>query len=108
MQFAVRLTDGAAGDLQDLSDYIAGARGVGEARQVLDRIKQVLPSLGETPNRGTYPKEFLDLGIREFREAFFKPYRIVYQVAESDVHVLLITDGRRDLRTLLQRRLLSP
>lgn len=108
MQFAVRLTDDAARDLQDLCDYIAGARGVGEARQVLDRIKQVLSSLGETPNRGTYPKELLDLGIREYREVFFKPYRIVYQVAEREVHVLLITDGRRDLRTLLQRRLLAP
>jgi toxin ParE1/3/4 len=108
MQFAVRLTDGATADLQDLRDYIARARGVGEASQVLDRIAQVLSSLGESHNRGTYPKELLDLGIREFREAFFKPYRIVYQVAEREVHVLLITDGRRDLRTLLQRRLLAP
>jgi toxin ParE1/3/4 len=108
MQFAVRLTDGAIADLQDLRDYIAGARGVGEARQVIGRIRQALSSLGESPNRGTYPKELLDLGIREYREIFFKPYRIVYWVTESDVHVLLITDGRRDLRTLLQRRLLAP
>jgi toxin ParE1/3/4 len=108
MSFAVRISDGAARDLQDLSGYIAGARGAGEARQVLDRIEQALSRLGDSPNRGTYPKELLDLGNREYREIFFKPYRIVYWVTESEVHVLLITDGRRDLRSLLQRRLLAP
>ena len=46
-------------------------------------------------------------GIREYREIFFKPYRIIYRVMENNVYVLAIADGRRDMRTLLQRRLLQ-
>ncbi|MCY3667349.1 MAG: type II toxin-antitoxin system RelE/ParE family toxin, partial [Gemmatimonadetes bacterium] len=56
--------------------------------------------------RGNYPAELLDIGIREYREIFSKPYRIIYRVMENNVYVLLIADGRRDMQTLLQRRLL--
>ena len=45
--------------------------------------------------------------MREYREVFFTPYRIIYRVAGSDVHVLVIADGRRDMRALLERRLLQ-
>ena len=37
---------------------------------------------------------------------FFKPYRIIYRVLEDGVYILMITDGRRNMRALLQRRLL--
>ena len=53
------------------------------------------------------PKELLALGVREYREVFFKPYRIIYRVQDETVYVLLIADGRRDMQSLLQRRLLE-
>jgi toxin ParE1/3/4 len=49
----------------------------------------------------------LNLGIREFREVFFKPYRIIYSIRDSNVYILIIVDGRRDLQALLQRRVLE-
>jgi len=52
-------------------------------------------------------KELLSIGVREYREILFKPYRIIYRVIENNVYVLLIADGRRDMQTLLQRRLLA-
>jgi len=48
----------------------------------------------------------LALGIREYRQTFFKPYRIIYRVAGKRVYVYLIADGRRDMQTLLARRML--
>jgi toxin ParE1/3/4 len=47
------------------------------------------------------------LGLREFRQVLFKPYRMIYRVMENNVYVLLIADGRRDMQKLLQRRLLQ-
>ena len=73
----------------------------------MERIEGAFTSLSEHPRRGSYPKELLDIGIREYREVFFKPYRIIYRVIASNVYVLLIADGRRDMQTLLQRRLLQ-
>jgi toxin ParE1/3/4 len=63
--------------------------------------------LSEFPERGAYPKELLALGVREYREIFFKPYRIIYRVLNKNDYVLLIADGRRDMQSLLQRRLLD-
>ena len=76
------------------------------AAHVLDRIEEAFTGLSEHPLRGGWPKELLDIGIREYREVFFKPYRIIYRVMNENVYVLVIADGRRDMRTLLERRLL--
>ena len=107
MSFLVQLTDDAARDLEEICDYIDRHDAPGRADYVLDQIENAFQGLSEHPQRGTYPKELLDLGIREYREIFFKPYRIIYHVIESNVYVLVIADGRRDMQTLLQRRLLQ-
>ena len=107
MPFAVLLTGDAARDLEDLYKYIAVHDAPGKADHVLTNIEKVFGSLSEFPERGVYPKELLALGIRDYREIFFKPYRLIYRVAGDVVHVFLIADGRRDMQTLLQRRLLS-
>jgi len=107
MSFQVLLTDDAARDLEDLYDYIARRDSPGKAEHVLDRIEEAFSSLQEFPARGAFPKELLPLGIREYREIFFKPYRIIYRIIDSNVYVMLIADGRRDMHSLLRRRLLA-
>ncbi len=106
MPFTVELTADAVRDLEEICDFIDRHRSPAGADHVLERIEQAFGSLSEYPNRGSYPRELLDVGIREFREIFFRPYRIIYRVTEGNVYVLLIADGRRDMQTLLQRRLL--
>lgn len=107
MPFSVMLTDDAARDLEEIYDYVLRRDAPGKADQVLDRIEEVFSSLSQSPKRGTYPNELRALGIREYREVFFKPYRIIYRVLDRTVYVLLIADGRRDMQSLLQRRLLT-
>ncbi|MGV7223990.1 MAG: type II toxin-antitoxin system RelE/ParE family toxin [Nitrospinales bacterium] len=105
MPFRVFLTNDAARDLEELYDYIALHDAPRKADYVLDQIEKAFSKLSELPERGAYPKELLTLGIREYRQIFFKPYRIIYRVMEKNVYVLLIVDGRRDMQSLLQRRL---
>ena len=107
MSFLVQLTDDAARDLEEICDYIDRHDTPGRADYVLEQIEKAFQSLSEYPQRGNYPKELLDIGIREYREIFFKPYRIIYQVMGNNVYVLVIVNGRRDMQTLLQRRLLQ-
>jgi len=49
----------------------------------------------------------LALGILDYREVFFKSYRIIYPITGNAVHVMLIADERRNMLALLPRRLLS-
>ena len=107
MPFEVFLTDDAARDLEQLYEYIRRHDDPGKTDYVLGRIEESLSSLSENPKRGAFPKELSALGIREYREIFFKPYRIIYRVREDRVYVLIIVDGRRDMQTLLERRLLE-
>lgn len=107
MPVKVLLSNDAARDLDELYDYIALHDAPRKADYVLEQIEKAFSKLSEFPERGAYPKELLAIGIREYREIFFKPYRIIYRVIDKNVYVLLIVDGRRDMQSLLQRRLLS-
>jgi toxin ParE1/3/4 len=73
---------------------------------LLDNIEKIMVSLETVPQRGHCPPELERVGIFEFREIFFKPYRIIYQVIKSDVFVHCVLDGRRNLQDILQERLL--
>ena len=105
--YEVFLTDDALRDLEEIDDYIAVADSPQRAEYVIGRIEEAFLSLSDMPERGNYPGELLTLGIKEYREIFFKPYRIVYRVQDKSVYVYLIADGRRDMQTLLSRRLLG-
>jgi len=103
----VFLTEDAENDLESLYDFIFEHDSPGSAGHVLARIETTLSGLKNFQERGSYPKELAALGIRDYREVFFKHYRIIYRIIERAVYVYLIVDGRRDKQALLQRRLLS-
>lgn len=107
MRLEVLLTADAERDLGDLYLYIAEFDSRDRAEHVLDRLLDVMERLSEHPERGSRPRELRSLGIRDYRQVFFKPYRVVYRVIEARVVVYLIADGRRDMQELLSRRLLT-
>lgn len=106
-KFEVLLTEGAEQDLEAIHDYISEFDCVANANYVLDELMSVVESLSKFPERGSYPKELVSLGIKEYRQTFFKPYRVIYRVAGSQVIIYLIADGRRDMQSVLARRLLG-
>ena len=106
-KFEVLLTQGAEQDLEAIHDYIARFDNAANAHHVLDRLMDVVQSLSRLPERGSYPKELVVLGIKEYRQTSFKPYRVIYRVAGNQVIIYLIADGRRDMQSVLARRLLG-
>lgn len=106
-KFEVLLTEGAEQDLEAIHDYISEFDCVPNANYVLDELMEVVDGLSKFPERGSYPKELVGLGIKEYRQTFFKPYRVLYRVTGSQVIIYLIADGRRDMQSVLARRLLG-
>jgi toxin ParE1/3/4 len=106
-KFEVLLTKGAEQDLEAIHDYISEFDCVANADHVLDQLMELVKKLARFPERGSYPKELVALGIKEYRQTSFKPYRMIYRVAGSQVIVYLIADGRRDMQSVLARRLLG-
>lgn len=107
MPFHAQLADDAARDPEEICDYIDRHDSPARGDCVLERIEGAFQGLSEHPHRGSHPRELLDIGIRQYREVFVKPYGIIYRVVEDTVYILVIADGRRDMQTLLQRRLLQ-
>jgi toxin ParE1/3/4 len=105
--FQVLLTEGAEQDLEAIHDYIAEFDCFANANHVLDQLMKIVESLSRFPERGSYPKELVALGIKEYRQTYFKPYRVIYRVTGNQVIIYLIADGRRDMQSVLARRLLG-
>jgi toxin ParE1/3/4 len=68
---------------------------------------KAVDALSTFPERGSHPKQLLALGIKDYRQTFFKPYRLIYRTIGQRVYVYLIVDGRREMQSLLARRLLG-
>ena len=105
--YKVVMTKDAEADLEDIYNYIADHDSIDNADYVLDELLKVTDTLVNFPMKGSIPKELQSLGIREYRQIFFKPYRVIYRTIEKQVVIFIIADGRRDMQTLLSRRLLG-
>lgn len=106
MRVRVYLVADAERDLLDIYHYVAQNDSVKKADRLLENLEKTIMKLETMPLRGHFPPELERIGVLEFREIFFKPYRIIYQVIKSDVYVHCVLDGRRDLQDLLQKRVL--
>ncbi len=47
------------------------------------------------------------LGIRNYRQTAFKPYRVIYRLLGGQVVIYLIVDRRRKMQSVLARRRLD-
>lgn len=106
MRVRVYLVADAERDLLDIYRYVAQNDSIEKADRLLENLEKTIMKLETMPLRGHFPPELERIGVLEFREIFFKPYRIIYQVVKSDVYVHCVLDGRRDLQDLLQKRVL--
>ncbi|MBS3963252.1 MAG: type II toxin-antitoxin system RelE/ParE family toxin [Methylomonas sp.] len=89
-RYEVVLTQGAEQDLESIYDYIAEFDSMANANAVLDGLVAIVEGLAKLQERGSYPRELVGLGIKEYRQTVFKPYRVMYRVAGNQVIIYLI------------------
>jgi toxin ParE1/3/4 len=106
MSRRVVVSGDALRDLENIYRHIADKTGERTANKVASGLEERIRGLAEYADRGNMPKELLILGIRDYRELHFKPYRVIYTATEDEVTIYCVLDGRRDMMPLLQRRLL--
>jgi toxin ParE1/3/4 len=106
MTFNVYLIEDAEKDLFDIYRYVSRNDSVGHANRLIEKLEKSILKLEVLPDRGHIPPELERIGVLEFREVFYKPYRIIYQIIGNNVYVHCILDGRRDMQDILQQRVL--
>jgi toxin ParE1/3/4 len=107
MLFEVSLAKDAERDLEEIYLYIAEHDSRASADHVIDRLVKATEALKSSPDRDSYVNELRSLGISEYRQSSFKPYRLICRAHSKQVIIYVITDGRRDMESLLARRLLG-
>lgn len=106
MTFKVLLSEDAERDIEDITLYVARHDALEKADRLLAALEETCLGLSDFPERGNVPKELDTLGMTEFREVHYKPYRVIYRIIDRQVIVYCVIDGRRDMQSLLQRRLI--
>ena len=106
MKYHVFFVSDAEDDLYEIYNYVALHDSEEKAENLFKKIEQTCHSLKSFPERGHAPPELERIGIFEFREIHYKPYRIIYQVEDLSVYIYCILDGRCSFQELLEHRLL--
>ncbi len=96
----------AEDDLFDIYAFVAVNESVDRADQLFAGLRDTCQKLRTLPRRGNIPAELFEIGVMDFRERHHKPYRIIYSLESTTVYVHCVLDGRRDIETILQERLL--
>ena len=105
MNYEVRIISIAEKDLDDIYEYVAINDSIDNAEKLIDKLIQKCLDLDRLPNRGHKLSEF-EFEKKDFLEIHYKSYRIIYKIFPKTVMIYGVLDGRRDLKDLLNKRLL--
>jgi plasmid stabilization system protein ParE len=102
----VDILESAEYDLKELKVYLVKNFSVATWQSSYGQIKEVIRNLQRFPLAGSIPDEFESLDLTQYRQVIAGMNRIIYEVRGDNVYVHIIVDARRDLKSLLIRRLL--
>ncbi|MGY2491509.1 type II toxin-antitoxin system RelE/ParE family toxin [Cupriavidus sp. CP313] len=97
---------GAEEDLKDLRRYVMKRFGMPTWQETLRAIRDSVRSIQTLPRSGSIPEELADLGLQQYRQVISGMNRIIYELRDEVIYIHIVCDTRRDMRTLLSRRLL--
>lgn len=106
MKYKVVVLWEAEQDILDIYQYVLINDSDNNANYVFNKIEEACHNLEELPERGHIPPELDWIGVKNYKEIHFKPYRIIYEIDKNMVLIHCVLDGRRSLQELLERRLL--
>lgn len=92
-------------DLIEIAEFIADDR-LSVARRIVRKIREKISKLEIAPERGRVVPELSKQGITQYREMIISPWRILYQIDEKVVYIVLVVDGRRNLEDVLFKRIM--
>lgn len=106
MTHRVVLLASAEQDLKDLRAYLLKNFSSDTWASSYALIKHTIRQLQHFPQAGTIPDELEKLHLAQYRQALAGMNRIIYEVRQEVIYVHMNVDVRRDMKSLLTRRLL--
>ena len=105
MSFRVVILDSAELDLKELRAYVLKNFSMETWHTSYTKIKEVIRNLKNFPQAGSIPEEIEKLNLTQYRQVLSGLNRIIYEVRQDVIYIHIVADTRRDMTTLLNRRL---
>lgn len=105
MTLSVVVLRSAEDDLKMLKRYLVSKFGAETWQAGYRQIKDVIASIRDFPDQGRIPDELANINLSQYREVIAGRNRVIYDVRGDTIHVHIVCDTRRNLKSLLMRRL---
>jgi toxin ParE1/3/4 len=106
MSCKVLLTELAKEDLELIREYFIASEQENRIERFYAQMAKVIQRIAMAPEAGSWTRELLGLGIKDCREMFSHPFRVIYHYNNNTARILLIADARRDVEELIKKRYL--
>jgi plasmid stabilization system protein ParE len=106
MNLSVVFLRSAEQDLRELKAYIVKNYGEKVWQTSYKAIKKSVGSLQTFPLKGKIPQELENLNLTQYRQVISGMNRIIYEVRQETVFIHIVCDTRKDMQSLLTKRLL--
>ena len=106
MSFKVVILNAAKQDLKELRDYIVRSFSHAVWLSTSLKTRDAMEVLGSSPQIGNVPPELELLRVGDYRQVISGMNRIIYEVRQDVVFIHAVVDVRRDMVSLLTKRLL--
>lgn len=106
MKYRVHIISDAEEDLFEIYKYVFSNDSPDKAEKLFSNLHRKCLTLENFADRGHLVPEMVLLGLSDFRELIYKPYRIIYNILDENVFIHCIPDSRREIQSILQERFL--
>ncbi len=93
-------------DLLELKEYVLKHFGKTAWRASYRKIRDAVIRLKKFPFEGHVPDELTSLNVTQYRQVIAGMNRIVYEIRGETLYIHIVCDTRKDMQSLLTRRLL--
>ena len=102
------ILDGAKADFLEIKKYFKKQFGDLVWGEVNQEFKDTIKHITTNPMLGTHVEELAGLGYDNFRKTLVRQTRVVYEFDSQQLVVHMIVHTKKDFKTHLANRLLSP
>ncbi len=104
-KYNIKWSKPAQRDLNNIIDFII-KDGFERANQIYIRIISRVDDLQFMPKKGRIIPELELLNISMYREIIDNPWRIFYKIDKTDIYILAVVDGRRNIEYVILDRII--
>lgn len=106
MSLKVVILNSAKQDLKEQRSYVVARLSDSVWSDTSMQLKKAMQLLSVTPYAGAVPEEIETLNLSEYRQIVSGKNRIIYEIRQEFVFIHAVIDVRRDMVSLLTKRLL--